>query len=81
MDWDFWDARVNQSFAVVDNKDKWMGDDSPVNVDLMDSYLREITGNGEVPSECPFANSIANCFNKGAEVLGRKSRFKVVIRG
>lgn len=55
------------------------GDDSPVNVELMDSYLREITGNGEVPSECPFANSIANVFNAGAGILGRKSRFKVIV--
>jgi len=79
MDWDFWDTRVNQVFAVVDQRNKWQGDDSPVNVELMDSYLREITGNGEVPSECPFANSIANVFNAGAGILGRRSRFKVVI--
>ena len=79
MDWDFWDSRVNQVFAVVDQRNKWQGDDSPVDVDANDKYLREITGNGEVPSECPFANSIANVFNAGAGILGRRSRFKVVI--
>jgi len=54
MDWDFWDTRVNQVFAVVDQRNKWQGDDSPVNVELMDSYLREITGNGADNPGCPF---------------------------
>jgi hypothetical protein len=52
MDWEFWDARVIQAFAVVDNRDKWVGDKSPVNVDLLDSYLREITGQPALPSGC-----------------------------
>jgi len=54
MTWDFWDARVNQAFAVVDNRNKWQGADSPVNVDLNDSYLREITGDGTDNPGCPF---------------------------
>ena len=54
MTWDFWDARVNQAFAVVDNRNKWQGADSPVNVDLNDSYLKEITGNGNDNGGCIF---------------------------
>ena len=54
MDWDFWDTRVNQVFAVVDQRNEWQGDDSPVNVELMDSYLREITGDGADNPGCPF---------------------------
>ncbi|HUV45885.1 MAG TPA: hypothetical protein VMW45_02325 [Dehalococcoidia bacterium] len=54
LTWDFWDARVNQAFAVVDNRNKWQGADSPVNVDLNDSYLREITGDGTDNPGCPF---------------------------
>jgi len=53
-DWDFFDARITQIFAVVDNRNKWQGDDSPVNVDLMDSYLREITGEGTDNPGCSF---------------------------
>jgi len=54
MDWGFWDARVNQVFAVVDNRNEWQGADSPVNVDLNDSYLKEITGDGADNPGCSF---------------------------
>jgi len=59
MDWDFWNARVNQAFAVVDNKNKWLGD-SPLNIPLMESYLKEITGSsGDNPScLCPAVGRI-----------------------
>ena len=46
MTWDFWDARVNQAYAVVDNRNEWQGE-SPVDVEKLDTYLKEITGNGE----------------------------------
>jgi len=52
MDWDFWNARVNQAFAVVDNKNKWLGD-SPLNIPLMESYLKEITGSSGDNPGCP----------------------------
>lgn len=44
MDWEFWNARVTQAFAIVDNRNEWMSANSPVNVILADRYLREITG-------------------------------------
>ena len=56
MTWDFWDARVDECYAIVDNKNDWMGDDSPVDVDKLDAYLEEITGQkeDEPPSGCLF---------------------------
>ncbi len=47
MDWDFFDARTIQAYAVVDNKDEWLGDNSPINIPLMESYLKEITGTAD----------------------------------
>jgi hypothetical protein len=48
MTWDFWDARVDEAYGIVDNKNKWLGDDSPVDVQKLDAYLQEITkGRGE----------------------------------
>ena len=78
MTWDFWDARVNQAYAVVDNRNEWQGDDSPVNIPLLESYLQEITG-GTEPSDCPFANAICWGLDKLSAGLRRKSRFQTVV--
>jgi hypothetical protein len=60
MDWDFWGNRVKQSFTVVDNKDEWLGDNSPVNIPLMESQLKEITGSSGDNGGCaiPFLGKI-----------------------
>jgi len=42
MSWDFWDKRVDQAFAIVDDKDKWLGKKSPVDTKKLDAYLKEI---------------------------------------
>jgi hypothetical protein len=56
MTWDFWDARVDEAYAIVDNKNKWQGD-SPVDVETLDGYLEEITGQEEdEPPDNPGCN-------------------------
>lgn len=56
MTWDFWNARVNQVYAVVDNRNDWLGKDSPVDVNKLDGYLEEITGetNSGYGCACPW---------------------------
>jgi len=60
MTWEFWDARVNQVYAVVDNRNAWLGKDSPVDVNKLDGYLEEITGetNSGYGCLCPGLSSI-----------------------
>jgi hypothetical protein len=43
MSKDFWLKRVFLSFGIVDSRDDWL-EDSPVDVEKLDSYLEEITG-------------------------------------
>jgi len=45
--WEFFEARCDECYTIVDNKDIWMGDDSPVDVEKLDRYLEEITGQTE----------------------------------
>ena len=78
MTWEFWDKYVDEAYGIVDNKDEWLGDKSPVDIQLLDSYLVEIT-TSEQPSNCPVANGYANLGNYIAQILGRKSRFKTYI--
>lgn len=54
MTWDFWDARIDEAYGIVDNKNHWMEQDSPVDVELLDSYLEEITAGNPQPSGCLF---------------------------
>ncbi len=49
MSWEFWDARVDEAYGIVDNRNAWMGASSPVDVQKLDGYLKEITANGEEP--------------------------------
>lgn len=56
MSWKFWDKRVDEAFGIVDNRNAWMGDSSPVDLQKLDGYLKEITANGEGPKPgCLFA--------------------------
>ena len=43
MTWAFLDAYCVLAVGVVDDRDKWLGADSPVDVDKLDSYLMELT--------------------------------------
>jgi hypothetical protein len=55
MTWEFWDARVDEAYGIVDNKNSWMGDTSPVDIPKLDAYLKEITGTtADEPSGCVF---------------------------
>lgn len=54
MTWDFWDKRIDEAYGIVDNRNAWMGDDSPLDVQKLDAYLKEITGNGGEPQGCSF---------------------------
>lgn len=63
-DWEFWEARLMQAFAIVDNRNKWMGDKSPVNIQLLDSYLKEITGRSSTGG-CCISRMIKELVHKG----------------
>lgn len=54
MTWDFWDARVDEAYGIVDNRNSWMGEDSPVDMEKLDGYLKEISGNGRQSPGCSF---------------------------
>jgi len=54
MTWDFWDARIDEAYGIVDNRNEWMGDDSPVDVEKLDAYLKEITKDNPQPTGCLF---------------------------
>ena len=49
MSWEFWDARVDEAYGIVDNRNAWMATSSPVDVQKLDGYLKEITTNGQDP--------------------------------
>ena len=78
MSWEFWDNRVDEAYAIVDNRNHWQGD-SPIDVDKLDAYLQEITGDYTEPSTCPFARGICKVLDIGSGLAGRKSRFKTVV--
>ena len=50
---EFFTNRVDEAYGIVDNRNKWMGDESPVDVEKLDGYLQEIT-EGNEPSGCSF---------------------------
>lgn len=41
--WEWWDAYCSEVYGVVDNRDDWLGDHSPVDVNKLDELLSEIT--------------------------------------
>jgi len=49
---DFWNARVNQAYAIVDSVNPWMSDDSPLDVNRMEKQLYEITGEPSNNNTC-----------------------------
>jgi len=57
MSWNFWDARVDEAYAIVDNEDKWLMN-SPVDVVKLNKYLKEITGESEPENGCPVIRGI-----------------------
>lgn len=75
MTWDFWDARVDEAYGIVDNKNKWQPD-SALDVEKLDAYLQEITAGNEEPNLCPIANGIVKGLNTMSMGLGRHSRFR-----
>lgn len=42
MDWNFYDRMCEEAYGVVDNRDNWLGDNSPVDLTLLDNYLHEV---------------------------------------
>lgn len=63
MDWEFWDARVNQVFAIIDNKNTV---DSSLDIATMEKQLKEITGEDVSTGGClcPTLSRILNVFHK-----------------
>lgn len=43
MSWDFFQAYCDEAYAIVDNRDRWLGDRSPINIDQLNGYLEKIT--------------------------------------
>jgi len=78
MTWDFWDRRVDEAYGIVDNRNDWL-EDSPVDVEKLDAYLDEITGNGEEPSGCLFSIIIIKILNWLWRIFGAKTRFPAPI--
>jgi hypothetical protein len=66
MTWAFWDARVDEAYAIVDNKDDWIGD-SPIDVVALDDYLKEITGSSGDNGGCaiPFLGNLIHKLHRG----------------
>ncbi len=77
--WDWWDARVDESYGIVDNRDDWV-ENSPVDVKKLDAYLDEITGDGDNESTCQFSRGIVKGLNGLYRVCGKKTRFVTTIR-
>jgi hypothetical protein len=60
MNTDFWKARILEAYGVIDNRDKWLGNDSPLDIDLMDSWLEQITGKSpDTSGGCPISRFIS----------------------
>ncbi len=80
MTWAFWDAYCEESYAVVDNPDKWV-ENSPVDSEKIESILAEITSSPipsptPTPSPCKIGNAIAAMLNHIWPIpAGRKGRF------
>ena len=53
MTWPWFVARTDETYGVVDNRDKWLGADSPIDVAILDNYLAEITGQQPTPPNPP----------------------------
>jgi len=43
MTWGFFTRYTDEAYAIVDDRNKWMGEDSPLDIDLLESYLKEVT--------------------------------------
>lgn len=41
--WAWWDKYVEECYVVVDARDLWLGDASPLNIETMEGILKEIT--------------------------------------
>jgi len=63
FDFDWFLARSDESYAIVDNRNHWQGD-SPVDVEALDAILEEITGEtaDEPPGCLPFSR-VARLFH------------------
>ena len=63
MTWDFWDARVNQSFAIIDNRNKWLDPKkSSLNLPLLSEQLELVTGQKQTPV-CKISETIRGIFH------------------
>ena len=76
--WDFWDARVDECYAIVDNRDSWLGNNSPVDLAKLDGYLHEITGQiTDEPGGCIFpfiGNLVKKVRNVRTKAISKQSR-------
>jgi hypothetical protein len=44
MTWNFFKKYCDEIYGVIDAKDKWLGDKSPLDILKLEAYLAEITG-------------------------------------
>jgi hypothetical protein len=52
MTTDFWRSRVLEAYGVVDQVDPWVGANSPLNMEAMESQLQQITGHPSANGGC-----------------------------
>ncbi len=83
MTWEFWDKYVDECYAIVDDRDKFLGDASPIDVGLLDQYLQDITeGNVPTPepppqpSPCKAGNGICRVLNIYPKLAHRQGEFR-----
>ena len=82
MTWKFFDKYTDEAYGIVDNRNDWLGEDSPVDVEKLQGYLDEITmGNEDVEeSTCPIAKAYVKVGNFLAKLLRRSSRIPPPVR-
>jgi hypothetical protein len=43
LTWQWWDVYTFDAFGIVDNKDLWLGNESPLDMEKLDNYLKEVS--------------------------------------
>lgn len=51
-EWDWWQERVLQSYGVVDQRDRWLGENSAIDVVKNDALLQKVTGTPSQTGGC-----------------------------
>ncbi|MDD5486236.1 MAG: hypothetical protein PHW65_01590 [Dehalococcoidales bacterium] len=73
----------DEAYAIIDDKNYWQGD-SPLDVEKLECYLKEICGEEDIideePSSCPIAKAYVGLGNLIAKVANSRTRIKAPVR-